>query len=79
MMFKKRVIASLLPLVFAQLAYAAEPQSIELNAVTVSGILPEKLESVPGSFSVINKRRNSKLKDHSQLKKPSIPCLVCIL
>ncbi|NOS95090.1 MAG: TonB-dependent receptor [Methylotenera sp.] len=55
-MFKKRVIASLLPLVFAQLAYAAEPQSIELNAVTVSGILPEKLESVPGSFAVIDEK-----------------------
>ncbi|MDP2101399.1 MAG: TonB-dependent receptor [Methylotenera sp.] len=56
MRFKKRVIASLLPLVFAQLAYAADPQSIELKAVTVTGILPDKLESVPGSFSVVDEK-----------------------
>ncbi|MDP3086930.1 MAG: TonB-dependent receptor plug domain-containing protein, partial [Methylotenera sp.] len=56
MRFKKRVIASLLPLVFAQLAYAADPQSIELKAVTVVGILPDRLESVPGSFNVVDEK-----------------------
>ena len=56
MRFKKRVIASLLPLAFAQLAYAADPQSIELKAVTVVGILPDRLESVPGSFNVVDEK-----------------------
>ncbi|MDP1754733.1 MAG: TonB-dependent receptor [Methylotenera sp.] len=56
MRFKKRVIASLLPLVFAHLAYAADQQSIELKAVTVTGILPDRLEAVPGSFSVVDEK-----------------------
>ena len=43
-------------MVFAQSAYAGDAQSIKLDAVTVTGILPEKLESVPGSYSVIDEK-----------------------
>lgn len=56
MMFKKRIIVTLLPLVFAQLAYAEGPQSIKLDTVTVTGILPDRLESVPGSIAVIDEK-----------------------
>ena len=56
MMLKKRIIATLLPMVFAQLAYAEDSQSIKLDTVTVKGILPEKLESVPGSYSIIDQK-----------------------
>ena len=56
MMLKKRIIATLLPMVFAQLAYAEDSQSIKLDTVTVKGILPEKLESVPGSYSIIDEK-----------------------
>jgi Fe(3+) dicitrate transport protein len=55
-MLKKRIIATLLPMVFAQLAYAEDSQSIKLDTVTVKGILPEKLESVPGSYSIIDQK-----------------------
>ena len=59
MRFKKRVIASLLPLAFAQLAYAEETSNtakIELDKIQVKGILPERLESVPGSFSIVDEK-----------------------
>jgi Fe(3+) dicitrate transport protein len=42
--------------VFSQLAYATDPQPIELKAVTVTGILPDRLEAVPGSFSVVDEK-----------------------
>lgn len=35
---------------------AANTEKIKLDAVTVKGILPEKLEAVPGSFNVIDQK-----------------------
>ncbi|WP_292804341.1 TonB-dependent receptor plug domain-containing protein [Methylotenera sp.] len=57
MMFKKKVLASLIPLVFIQPVYADETNDkIKLDKVEVTGILPEKLEAVPGSFDVVTEK-----------------------
>jgi Fe(3+) dicitrate transport protein len=66
MLFKKRALATLIPLLFVQPAFAAEDAAKAAKAeaakvekfttekVTVNGILPDNLEAVPGSFSVID-------------------------
>jgi Fe(3+) dicitrate transport protein len=41
---------------FTQSALAAEKTDIQLDPVEVTGILPEKLEAVPGSFDVIDEK-----------------------
>ncbi|WP_292803127.1 TonB-dependent receptor [Methylotenera sp.] len=57
MMFKKKVLATLIPLVFIQPVYADETkEAIKLDKVEVTGILPEKLESVPGSFDIVTEK-----------------------
>lgn len=38
----------------AQAEDAAKPTEIKVNSVTVTGILPDRLESVPGSFNVVD-------------------------
>lgn len=55
MQFRVRAIAIAIPLLFSGLSLAEEA-SIVLNPVSVKGILPEKLESVPGSFSVVDEK-----------------------
>ena len=58
MMFKKKVLASLLPLVFVNPAFAEANAVDELQTekITVKGILPDRLEAVPGSFEVIDEK-----------------------
>jgi Fe(3+) dicitrate transport protein len=64
MLFKKTALATLIPLLFVQPVFAADDatkaeagkvEKMTTKQITVSGILPEKLEAVPGSFSVIDK------------------------
>lgn len=57
MLFRKKMIAALLPLIFSQTVYAeSDNKTITLNIVEVKGILPEKLESVPGSFNLVDEK-----------------------
>jgi Fe(3+) dicitrate transport protein len=60
MVFKKKVLAILIPIAFSQIAFAADEAAkdikIKAEKVIVKGILPEKLEAVPGSFSVVNSK-----------------------
>jgi len=54
MQFKMKAIAIVIPLLFSGIVAAEDEQALELKPINVKGILPEKLESVPGSFSVID-------------------------
>ena len=55
----RKIIAIMIASVFSQVVLAEETtvdKSVELDAIVVKGILPEKLESVPGSFSVVDEK-----------------------
>ncbi|MDP3309138.1 TonB-dependent receptor plug domain-containing protein, partial [Methylotenera sp.] len=53
---KKIYIALLSALAVSHAQAESKAEAIELKAVTVIGILPEKLESVPGSFTVVDEK-----------------------
>lgn len=53
MQFKMKAIAMTIPLLFSGLSVADEQQTLTLDPINVTGILPEKLEAVPGSFDLI--------------------------
>jgi len=58
-MLKKKMIVSLVALVLSQQSFAEDAQldkSIDLDVIEVKGILPDKLESVPGSFNLIDEQ-----------------------
>ncbi len=59
MRLKKKVIQLLITTAFIQQAFAEEKSNtakIELDKIQVKGILPERLESVPGSFSIVDEK-----------------------
>lgn len=58
MIFKKKLLATLLPLVFVNPAFAesSSAEDVSLSKITVKGILPDRLESVPGSFAVVDEK-----------------------
>lgn len=67
MMFKKKVLAVLIPMAFTSTVYATEEvkqdaakepskTAIKADKVSVKGILPDRLEAVPGSFSVVDQK-----------------------
>ena len=61
MSFKRKLIVSLVASLLAQQAFAEDAKNIKskevsLDVVTVKGILPDRLESVPGSFAVVDQK-----------------------
>lgn len=58
MPFKPTCLAAALmsPLALMSTAQAASNEAVTLTAVSVSGILPDDLEAVPGSFAVVDER-----------------------
>lgn len=59
MLGNKRIIALVVASLCCQMAIAEENvgnKSIELDSIVVKGILPEKLESVPGSYSIVDEK-----------------------
>lgn len=59
MIGNKKIIALLVASLCCQLAIAEESvdnKTIELESIVVKGILPEKLESVPGSYSIVDEK-----------------------
>jgi Fe(3+) dicitrate transport protein len=64
MVFKRKVLAILIPMACAQLAFAADEVAkdkvktdLKAEKVIVKGILPDRLEAVPGSFNVIDQKQ----------------------
>lgn len=53
---KLRTIPTIVSIALLSLSIQTHADEITTNAVEVSGILPEKLESVPGSFNVIDEK-----------------------
>ncbi len=61
MTFHKRLIVTLIGALLTQQAYAEEvkqmeSKALELDVISVKGILPDRLESVPGSFAVVDEK-----------------------
>jgi Fe(3+) dicitrate transport protein len=56
MQFKIKAIATTISLLFCGMSMADEQQVLALDSINVIGILPEKLESVPGSFNVVDEK-----------------------
>lgn len=60
MSFKRKLIVSLVATLLAQQVLAADSSApstkLDLEVMTVRGILPERLESVPGSYSVVDEK-----------------------
>jgi Fe(3+) dicitrate transport protein len=56
MNLKLKSIVLFMPMLLSALAQAEEGQKIELDEIVVNGILPEKLESVPGSFNIVDEK-----------------------
>ena len=61
MTFQKRLIVTLIGALLTQQAYAEEvkkmeSKALELDVISVKGILPDRLESVPGSFAVVDEK-----------------------
>ncbi|MGJ8619160.1 MAG: TonB-dependent receptor family protein [Methylophilaceae bacterium] len=54
---KRKVISAIVATSLTQLAFAEENNAVEfvqLESVVVKGILPEKLETVPGSYAIVD-------------------------
>ena len=72
MNLKLKTLVVLMPMLLTALAQAEEAQDIKLDAVVVKGILPENLESVPGSYNIVDEkeleaRRPFSIKEHSSV------------
>lgn len=52
--FKKRAIPAIVSIAVLSISLQAQAEEIITETVQVTGILPEKLESVPGSFNVVD-------------------------
>lgn len=51
----QKILAIVIASLFCQVAIAADKE-VELDAIVVKGILPEKLESVPGAYSIVDEK-----------------------
>jgi Fe(3+) dicitrate transport protein len=57
MVFKKKVLLAVVAATLTQHAFAeenTEKETVKVEPVVVKGILPEKLESVPGSYAIVD-------------------------
>lgn len=51
----QKILAMMIASLFCQVAIAAD-KGVELDSIVVKGILPEKLESVPGAYSIVDEK-----------------------
>lgn len=59
MNINQKIIAIVIAGLFSQVAIAedtASDKNVELDTIVVKGILPEKLESVPGSYAIVDEK-----------------------